>query len=318
MKIPELDSYLEHPDKDTFLTMFNTWNAEHYSTADLGVPSRVMTHWKKTGILNTQEGREWVRLTVLDYFWVKVIEDLRSFGMSLQTIKKVKDQLFETIGVSEFLDELGEFDKQKLDKHNEFLFKDVDLKDVLDEIQEKDPDFIKHLKQWDVPMFHNMVIDLLTKNRNYAFLITNDGHVEVLGEIEDQYDKLKSGLSIEQVIAKMNNQPFVLISLRKYFLELISSSELYRKIEEVNPFEDVELEVLRAMRSNNLKELKIIFPKEGKYKDLVFTYTNTVPDGDISRVMDQFCGKKHAELKMKTSDGKTIHYEYQKRKRYGN
>ena len=81
---------------------------------------------------------------------------------------------------------------------------------------------------------------------------------------------------------------------------------------------EVESEVIKAMRENNLKELVITFDPEGNYKDLTYTWEKSIKQEDMENVLNQFLGKKHVSLTMKSNDGKTVQYEYQNRKRIKN
>ena len=81
---------------------------------------------------------------------------------------------------------------------------------------------------------------------------------------------------------------------------------------------EVELEVVTAMRQNKLKELVITFDPKGDHKDLTYTWKKSIKQEDMENVLNQFLGKKHVSLSMKSNDGKTVQYEYQNRKRIKN
>jgi DNA-binding transcriptional MerR regulator len=55
------------------------------------VSSRVLNGWEKEGLLTMQrEGQEWRRFSILDALWVKIIKELRDFGMSREQVKTAK------------------------------------------------------------------------------------------------------------------------------------------------------------------------------------------------------------------------------------
>jgi predicted flavoprotein YhiN len=81
---------------------------------------------------------------------------------------------------------------------------------------------------------------------------------------------------------------------------------------------EVELEVVTAMRQNKLKDLVITFDPKGNHKDLTYTWEKSINQEDMENVLNQFLGKKHVSLAMKSNDGKTVQYEYQNRKRIKN
>lgn len=52
---------------------------------------RQLNSWEKEDLLTVQrEGREWRRFTIIDAIWVKIIKELREFGMSREQVKTAK------------------------------------------------------------------------------------------------------------------------------------------------------------------------------------------------------------------------------------
>jgi hypothetical protein len=64
-----------------------------YSASKLGISRRVLSHWRSIGLLDVLEGK----LSLVDVFWIKIMQDLRSFGVSLPKLKEAKKFLFEDI-----------------------------------------------------------------------------------------------------------------------------------------------------------------------------------------------------------------------------
>jgi DNA-binding transcriptional MerR regulator len=55
---------------------------------------RQLNSWGQQGLLNgNREGREWRRFSIIDALWVKIIYELRIFGMSWEQIKVAKESL---------------------------------------------------------------------------------------------------------------------------------------------------------------------------------------------------------------------------------
>ena len=58
------------------------------------VTYRQLNSWEKEGLLSMQrEGREWRRFSIIDAVWVKLIKELREFGMSREQLKATKQSL---------------------------------------------------------------------------------------------------------------------------------------------------------------------------------------------------------------------------------
>lgn len=55
---------------------------------------RELNSWEKAGLLSVErEGREWRRFSIIDAIWVKLLKELREFGMSWKQLKVTKESL---------------------------------------------------------------------------------------------------------------------------------------------------------------------------------------------------------------------------------
>lgn len=55
---------------------------------------KMLNDWEKAGLLdNNRDGNEWRRFSIMDAIWLKIILELRSFGMSWKQIKITKESL---------------------------------------------------------------------------------------------------------------------------------------------------------------------------------------------------------------------------------
>ena len=62
-----------------------------YSSSDLKISRRVLSHWRKLGLLDESDT---TKLSLVECFWIAIVDELRSFGYPLDKIKKVKDEIF--------------------------------------------------------------------------------------------------------------------------------------------------------------------------------------------------------------------------------
>lgn len=55
---------------------------------------RELNSWEKAGLLTVErEGREWRRFSIIDAIWVKLLKELREFGLSWKQLKVTKESL---------------------------------------------------------------------------------------------------------------------------------------------------------------------------------------------------------------------------------
>ncbi|MBC34885.1 MAG: hypothetical protein CL663_02420 [Bacteroidetes bacterium] len=60
-----------------------------------GLTPRVYNHWKKSGLLPVVRANKTEKLSYIEFFWLRIIIQLREFGLSIEKIKRVKHKLFD-------------------------------------------------------------------------------------------------------------------------------------------------------------------------------------------------------------------------------
>lgn len=56
---------------------------------------RVINHWEKSGLVesNREQGKGWRRYSICDLLWLNIINELRKFGVSIESLQKIKTAL---------------------------------------------------------------------------------------------------------------------------------------------------------------------------------------------------------------------------------
>ncbi len=72
-------------------------NRRHLRMKDTDIAYRIVNYWTEYGILKDERKnkKEWRKFSILDIYWLTIVETLRRFGVSLDTIKSVYKKLFE-------------------------------------------------------------------------------------------------------------------------------------------------------------------------------------------------------------------------------
>jgi hypothetical protein len=310
MKYQEIDQYYADPSVENRDKLMDILGQEHFKISDLGVTSRVFSNWKLKNIIPKVDERQWVRLNLFEYFWIQIIKDLRAMGLPLKLIEKVKDQLFFNLTLREvFFDEHGNFRDDDLRKSIGVISDEEYEQFKSDMINNRDDENVSSFLNASVPLFYGIVISVLLDHADIKLTINQDGEVGFIQE------DLEIGTYVLEAI---KTGPLVILSLKRYVYMLMSEPTQVSTAQQLGLLNEVESEVIKAMRENKLKELKINFDPKGDHQDLTYTWEKSINQEDMENVLNQFLGKKHVSLSMKSNDGKTVQYEYQKRKRIKN
>lgn len=106
-----------------------------YNAKDLGVASRTIYHWKTKGLLfdshNDIEKNMMTRFSLSEYFWIRVIQNCRDFGMSIDHIRIVKAKIIDKVRSFDNLEEkykslIKSVREMNKDKSEEFIQEEID------------------------------------------------------------------------------------------------------------------------------------------------------------------------------------------------
>ena len=310
MKYPEIDKYYADPSPENRDKLMDILEQEHFKISDLGVTSRVFSNWKIKNIIPKVDERQWVRLNLFEYFWIQIIKDLRALGLPLKLIEKVKDELFFRLTLREiYFDEKGDFRDDVL-RQSAGIISEQEYEQIKsDMINNRDDENVSSILNASAPLFYGIVISVLLDHADIKLTINQDGKVGFIQE------DLEIG---NYVLEAIKTGPLVILSLKRYVHTLMSEPTQVSTAQQLGLLNEVELEVVTAMRQNKLKELVITFDPKGDHQDLTYTWKKSIKQEDMENVLNQFLGKKHVSLSMKSNDGKTVQYEYQNRKRIKN
>ncbi len=310
MKYPEIDEYYADPSPENRDKLMDILEQEHFKISDLGVTSRVFSNWKIKNIIPKVDERQWVRLNLFEYFWIQIIKDLRALGLPLKLIAQVKDQLFFRLTLREvYFDEKGDFRDDVLRQSAGIISEQEYKQFKSDMINNRDDENVSSFLNASIPLFYGIVISVLLDHADIKLTINQDGEIDFIKEDHKM---------INEVNKAIKTGPLVILSLKRYVYMLMSEPTQVSTAQQLGLLNEVESEVIKAMRENNLKELVINFDPKGNHKDLTYTWEKSIKQEDMENVLNQFLGKKHVSLSMKSNDGKTVQYEYQNRKRIKN
>jgi hypothetical protein len=310
MKYPEIDKYYADPSPENRDKLMDILEQEHFKISDLGVTSRVFSNWKIKNIIPKVDERQWVRLNLFEYFWIQIIKDLRALGLPLKLIARVKDQLFFRLTFREaFFDDKGVFREESLRDSIGFI-SDEEYEQIKSElINNSHDENVSSFLNASIPIFYGIVISVLLDHADIKLTIDKDGEIDFIKEDHKM---------INEVNKAIKTGPLVILSLKRYVYMLMSEPTQVSTAQQLGLLNEVELEVVMAMRKNKLTELVITFDPKGKHQDLTYKWSNQIDQEDMENVLNQFLGKQHVSLTMKSNDGKTVQYEYQNRKRIKN
>ena len=268
-----------------------------FTISDLGVTARDATYWSKKEILPEIKGGNTTRrkYTLKQALWIKLIQQLRSFDISLSQIKKIKDHLLSSdVNIKELMEN---------EQVNIILEKLVDKDGQLEEYKKlmKDPSFLKELEVQNLDVFEMMVLYTIIFRRDVSYIVTVDGYC--LPYVFDKHDMMKKNLPDFELLMK---SPHIVLSLSQAYSQLIQEWSEKKWFNEVSIVSKDEKKILGLMRDKTTKELRIM--KNKNEVDRVILIKDKSINA-IEEFANHIVRNGYQTITISTRQGKPVHFK---------
>ena len=271
---------------------------KRYTLANIGLKNKQAFDWTKAGLfLEERESKYRRTYSAIEYVWLKIIEELRGFGMSINAIKKLKSFLLQEVDITEMIASLVDVDTAKEKKILKEFQEALDIKYRTESV--------KHEQNQSLPVNESklvntilsiLIIQTVINKTNAHLLITKEGKTLVTdGEPFDEHIN----------IGDMLNAPYLTFPLRNVIVNFISREDLISTNDEneVLTISKQEEKVLKLLRAGNLLSLAVRFGKDKEIK-LIETEENIELEKVQGRLTDLIMRNKYQTITYKTQDGK--------------
>ncbi len=272
---------------------------------ETGVTPRVFNSWKNLGLIPINDPeRRWSKFNFSEFLWLKIIQELREFGLSIEKILMIKNVLFPNNVIGEIL----EF----LNGNENFAFEEID---ALSQYNEETKEFFKiivRLKPEDRQSFYDslglemslldsMLINSVIKRKNNGLIIYSSG--ECIPWSDQFYE-------IDKDSGKDFVKPHIFISFSAYIIDFLFDEKLEAFISPIHILSKEEQEIISLLRTNELKEVKIKFSeKSNKPYILEIVSGKQVSTEEAQQLMRNMVFKNYESISFKTNNNKSVYIE---------
>lgn len=254
----ELEYIIEKKYIDIFPNLEKSLHEPRFTINDLNVTPRDATYWDKKNILPTLQPGNTTRrkYTLKQAIWIKIIQQLRSFDISLNQIRKIKENvLMNELSAKTLLEnEEVRFIVQQLSKQTGNT---IEFENFL-----ADPEFQKELAKKTFDNLEIFIVYTMIFRRDVSYIIFEDG--ECFPYVFDKHEYFVKEIEDFGSIMK---QPHLTISISKAYSQLITDWSEKSWLEEISILTKEEIQIIELLRDDRTQELKIY--KNGKKPDRV-------------------------------------------------
>lgn len=292
----EIDFLLNQEFMEEYPNILESMNEPRFTISDLKIAPRDATYWDKQGILPIVKGPGMRRKYDLPQsLWIKLIQQMRSLGIGLPTIKKLKDHLLEPkLNVEELLrnDAIKQIFKKMLEKDKEHINVDELL---------ADPIFLSEIKGEPMTVFEIAVLSVVVYRKPLNYIVNKDG--EYLLYSANKHTEL---INKAPEISEFITSPHFCLSITKAYASLVQEWSPEPFISKISLLSKSELEILDIIRRKDVNSITI------KYKDGEPDLLEIETQNEISmeqRFLDVIAKNGYQKISVSTQNGKIVHFE---------
>lgn len=269
---------------------------KQFQLANIGLSDKIAFDWTKAGLYLEEKktaGRR--KYNAVEYVWLRLVKDLREFGMSYEALKNLRGFLMTRIDIQRFMIEIMEAEAEEQDieiKVIQKLMKDTikskkELQEAFDDAENPLMDTVLCV------LIHQTVL----LKGNMHLLIKKDGYAMVTdGEPFDP----------EIIAGDILNGPYIAYPLRHILTEFVAREDLYtgpigKSVIELSADEQ---KVLDLLRQGNIVSLSVRL-NNGEIK-LIETEENIDVKEVKGKLVDYIKRNSYQEITYKTENGKIV------------
>ena len=286
-----------------FPALDKTLAEPRFLISELGVTARDATYWDKQGVLPEMKGSGARRkYDLVQAVWIRLIIQMRKFGVSIPIIKAFKSNLLgaelsskDILKNPKVLQVMRDLAKREGSEQN--------FEDLLSsgELEAK-------LSGESIDLFYNLIRTVILFRKPISLLVSLEGDF-VPYSLEMHTELLKTDRNFHEAF----EIPHFSLSISSAYQGLVKDWSTKSFFREISLISDKEQEVLLALREEGLKSVTIKFVK-GEL-DLM----ETVKDGKVdlaSRFLDVISKNGFHTVIIKSRRGNIVHYENKEMKKF--
>ena len=245
----KLEEFTHTKSLDKVAELHEVLNEQRLSAKDTGVNYRVINHWDEKGIIRftraTKDSNR--KFSFIDFIWIKIVNELRSFGVKLPVIQKIASDIYQPLPMRTVFDNLS---------NNLDVLKDYEGSD-----KEGFINFLKsgEYKNADVDSLnlgftylHLLIAEAVTTRNSVSLIVFNDG--EWFPYLRDS-----DYLYTDKLLYKKEFSSQVRVNITELIFQFILDDYLIEYCNGLHLFTPQEIKLLYYIKEGDYKKIMVLF-----------------------------------------------------------
>lgn len=274
---------------EEFANLVESMNKPRFTIKQLNIKPRDATYWDKQNILPSliKPGLQ-RKYTLTQSIWIKLIEQMRSLGINLEVIKKLKENILQPkIDLPEISPEFLKYFIEKINSKGEII---ISEDEILSELKKDQSTFL------DKTVFAIIILRAqihCIANKNGEFYLYDPA----------EFHKI---ISNDSVFKDFISKPYFCLSISDAYQSLVKEWSPKPFIEEISILSRTELEILKMIRRKDVNSISI------RYKNGDPILVELEEQNKISmeqRFLDIIAKNGYQKISVSTQNGQIVHYQ---------
>lgn len=228
---------------------------DRFYVTHTGIGYRTINHWDEKGLIRCSRNKEGGdrKFNFADFVWIKIVNELRTFGVPVPTVKKIADEVYTPLPVKDIF---------KVYESNPDLLKDFESED-----REAILNFIKN-KQYEtiapetipIKYLHLLIADAIAGRAPSAIVVYKDGEWH-------PYNPSKREMYSEEINNRVKFSSHISICILDIIFQFLQSDTVIRFMKDFKLFTPIEQELMDVINSGAYDKITVHY-KTKKYVPL--------------------------------------------------
>lgn len=270
----QLDDFFDTKSIEKAVELYERLTEQRFFVKDLGLKYRVINHWDASGLIHSQRNAEGGdrKFSFADYVWVKIVEELRSFGVSIPTVKGITDGMYEALPIKEFFkhaaDNLAALEAYSHEDKEE-------LKEFLKNKEYENADF----SGFDFSFLHLLLADTIAGREAVSLIVFKDGEWF-------PFFPSREHLYTEELLNKRKYSSHISVCLLDIIFRFLGTDLAEKALKDMSLLSEKEKQLLEVIENNNYKKINVSF-KSKKHEPVEIKKGKNAKEQVISIIRDK-------------------------------
>ncbi len=283
---------------------------KYFSLESTGISLRTYHNWRTEGLLpDCMPTGKTVQLDLSGFAWLKIVDQLKSFGFGLEPIRQAKAQLFEPVAFQDLLTLFAAHPQTQQEAQQILLrspLPDVEVDQIVALLSEV---ATAEVASVSMPLFTLLVVQTLAVKQMTRLLVLSSGQVLPL---LDEMQLLDANV---QKVTLLPHISLSLYTLLEPLLTKVPSQRTQNLTQSAFLISGEEYSILRTMREGNLNELCIRFDENHLPSVMLGVQGQQVNENNKALLTHLLLDSKHYEVNKKHNYNGQVYVQRTFRKR---